>query len=522
MLARVRISLLLWTVLSNAWAMSLVQLARSTKSSSDSASDSSADSTSDSSTDSDGESSSDSKSSRATDAGGSCPDDCEALRQEVKTFRRRHQTQKARDALREKRLRAKLTQDKLPRNEHPAAEYQADVFVDSGFELCKAGAPKPVRRRRLRLLWSWFTTLTSAIASLLRDREKDLRHVLNICVIDDTNMTLAPSRDGEFDKHGCPSNVVSVMNNIQTLVLRFSGEGDCEQPPDSYRTFLVHTPMCPLDRANASGIATEFVAWVMFWLGAVGQHWRRFNERLELPSSVPIQCLVISWDSLKTNTAVMKGLRQCVYARSLVDSSKHGAEQVFPLLSNRCAIHQLALIRKHSLFFFGGFWSTIVRLGHLYEIRSFRRHVKKAILQVVLRDFEHIRVHQLPADFEGWQREKASALFQSMDPKSNRYHLHQALSVVDNSETSSTKFIHWCTGSSCFCEGKPRKALVRMVQLYQRLFGNGFAVPLTYRWKHCDEAMAFCRDTFQHRSCCAYSVAYLVAGGTNGESFTMF
>lgn len=131
MLARVRISLLLWTVLSNAWAMSLVQLARSTKSSSDSASDSSADSTSDSSTDSDGESSSDSKSSRATDAGGSCPDDCEALRQEVKTFRRRHQTQKARDALREKRLRAKLTQDKLPRNEHPAAEYQADVFVDS-------------------------------------------------------------------------------------------------------------------------------------------------------------------------------------------------------------------------------------------------------------------------------------------------------------------------------------------------------------------------------------------------------
>lgn len=100
-------------------------------------------------------------------------------------------------------------------------------------------------------------------------------------------------------------------------------------------------------------------------------------------------------------------------------------DKVYPLLSNRCGLHQLAITRKHFTVHFPGFWRTIVRLGHLFEVRTFRLHVKNAILQVVMANFEHIRVSQLPADLVTWKQEKAAALFKNMDPKSRRSQVFQ-------------------------------------------------------------------------------------------------
>eukprot|EP00438_Fugacium_kawagutii_P000563 Skav206451 [mRNA] locus=scaffold230:72031:80449:- [translate_table: standard] len=210
-----------------------------------------------------------------SDSTQSSSEHSETMRLELKRLQNRARTQKARDAAIKKKLTAKLlkTANDVPKNPHPAAEYERDVFVDTAQLLSKPGIDKTMRHRRLRLLWSWLTAFTCSIADFLREKESNLRHVLNICVIDDTNMILSASREGEFEEQGSSSMVVSIMNNVQTLVLRFSdssssnSSGDCET---SYRTFFVQTPLCPLDRTNARGILTEFSGWAFFWLGTEG------------------------------------------------------------------------------------------------------------------------------------------------------------------------------------------------------------------------------------------------------------
>ena len=441
-------------------------------------------------------SSADSTSSNSSSS-STAGEETETLETEVKKLRRKAQTQKAREALMRKRLVAKFDKssgnDIAPADPHPAAQYQPDVFVDSTTLLGSVGPSG--RRQRLRLLWSWVTAFTSSIATLVSEREKDICHLLNVCVIDDTNICFGGAREGH-DSKGSSSSVVSVMNNIQTLIVRMSGKSDCENPGPGnmqmfYRTFIVQTPLSPLDSTTASGISTEFLAWIMFWLNKVGQRWGRFCCNLRPPACVPIQALAVVWDSLRTNQAVMKGLRQSVHK----DGSS--SSKAFPLIAFRCALHQLSLIRKHLIFWFPGYWSTIVRLGHLFEIRSFRSSVRRAILKLVISSFQHIPVHQLPAEFDTWHRERTSAL-QLSQMQTSRIEAHHELQLIDNSDSSSTKIIHWCTGKTCPCGGSPKSALTKVAKWYVFLFGKGFPVPLTYRWKHTDGAMQYCRDAGFH------------------------
>ena len=65
---------------------------------------------------------------------------------------------------------------------------------------------------------------------------------------------------------------ISVMNNLQSIIFGYG-------PQNSVRSFILHTPMIPLERTNTSGIAREFSSWVFCWLGKIGERFRRFGSR---------------------------------------------------------------------------------------------------------------------------------------------------------------------------------------------------------------------------------------------------
>ena len=175
--------------------------------------------------------------------------------------------------------------------------------------------------------------------------------------------------------------------------------------------------------------------------------------------------------------------------------------QLFPLLSNRCGIHQVALCRKHLLFYFQGHWSTIVRLSHLFQTTTFRTQFRNCLLKVISRNFEYIQVAILPAEHVIWKERRREAGVVNEDPEcpKRRFEAHCHLAALDNSDPDSTKIIHWCIGSSCACGGSAKTALIKICQLYCELFGFGFAVPLTYRWKHAKPAHTFCKNTWQFK-----------------------
>lgn len=433
---------------------------------------------------------------------------------DLQALKRRQRTEKARaQSLVNRAVRkAQISNPARAMSVHPADSYREDLLSTS--QLTKPGVSHASRKRRLRLLWSWFSAWTGSIFSFLWNSESatKIRHALNICIVDDTNMRLTPV---ETEIHRSKrSRVVSCMNNVQTLLFNVSTDNGSEAveqsscmelAESSYRSFLVHTPLLPLERTNAQGLATELISWVFLWLGSIGERFHQFNRSVTIQSSslpsIPIQSLIICWDSLKTNIAVLKGLRCALFLKrkSMDDDMSGKPDKLFPLLPVRCAIHQVALCRKHLLFHFSGHWSAIVRLAHLFEATSFRTQFRKCLLKVISANFECIQVAILPAEHTIWQERRKMAGISKEDPRyqKRRLEAHRKLAVLDNSDPDSVKIIHWCIGPSCACGGSAKTALIRICQLYCELFCSGFAVPLTYRWLHAQPALAFCKDTWQ-------------------------
>ena len=206
---------------------------------------------------------------------------------------------------------------------------------------------------------------------------------------------------------------------------------------------------------------------------------------------------MICWDSLKTNMSVLKGLRREVYKKHR-DSDPDHIEEIYPLFSVRCAIHQIALTRKVVMFFFNGHWSSIVRLGHLFEVSTFRSQFREATIRVICSHFKYITVAQLPSEAVLWRNERLRGLL-STDPTYSvrRQRLHLELMDLDNGNPSEPVFVHYCTGC---CVGnsvaeRERYALLKMCRIYSQLFCSGYAVPLTYRWLHAGPAMQYCKDS---------------------------
>lgn len=447
-----------------------------------------------------------SSSSRISSSSSSSTSDAEA---ELHALKRARQTEKARAQSLVSRALAKQNRLKCELPEHPADFYRPALVANSHYT--KPGLSATDRRHRLRLLWSWFSSFVASIVRFVHGNEQNVNHIITMCVVDDTNMRLTPTPMCAGDKKTHSSRVVSCMNMLQTLLFNVKDEqsfqDDMGAPSANcaYKSFVVHTPIIPLERTNAKGLATEFLSWVFMWLGSIGERFVRVTDKAQAvdTSQIPIHCLAITWDSLKTNLAVLKGLRTAAFAKQKLESAST-SDNVFPLLSARCGLHQIALSRKQLLFYFKNHWSAIVRLGHLFESQSFRLQFRNALLRVVGSNFDFISVSQLRKDHKLWSAERARAGLITDDPHYpiTRIRTHGRLSKFDNGDPNAKKFTHWCLGGECICRGKPKVALVNMCQLYCDLFMSGFAVPLTYRWVHAHPALAFCEDTQQSWHLC--------------------
>ena len=440
-------------------------------------------SSSDSSSSSPTSSKASSDSSSSTELESNEPESSSCSTDELQRLRNFHRTAAAR-AARQKQVASKGSKKEL--KTHPADDFRQDLLSQ---RLTMAGQTHMERRRRVRFLYSWLMAFAGAIHRFFT--QQNVQHLINVAIIDDTNVRLSAPSD-----QNSPSRVISVMNVVQSLVCKL--RSPCNGW--AWQNFLINAPLTPLQRSNTSGLATEFLSWLFLYLGKVGERYSRLGISEHVSRAVPIQALVICWDSLKTNNAVLKGLRNILHKFHARENSD-GPRTLHPLLSCRCSLHQVALCRKQIVFYFGGHWSAIVRLAHLFESHSFRLQFQKALMHEVISSFDWIQVLELPRDHCLWEAQRRE-LMTSADRHYSvtRLRQHRELMLLDNGDPSSTRIVHWCTGVTCSCKGNKKTALIKVCHLYNALFASGFPVPLTYRWLHAHRALEFTKDrTFVSR-----------------------
>lgn len=169
----------------------------------------------------------------------------------------------------------------------------------------------------------------------------------------------------------------TVMNTVHTLHLSFQ-DGNCQSVhiPTPYvclpsqRTEDLHSGYCAYALLSSKGVGGVFKAVEQFC---------NHKEALQtLLSSCRWTCQAMIGDALKTNDAVFKREREIV-ARHNQSSNGRLAIRL------KCQLHQLCLVRRPIVMSTNRFWTTLVRLGHLFEQWSFRKQLALALVQI-LRD----------------------------------------------------------------------------------------------------------------------------------------
>ena len=116
---------------------------------------------------------------------------------------------------------------------------------------------------------------------------------------------------------------------------------------------------------------------------------------------IPFSVLILCDDSLRANTVVFNELRRLIGEQENV---KHA------VLNFKCGLHSVSLTRRPIALSIPNYWTTLVRLGHLFESGSYRFDFCKAMDEVIETSFRRVPVDSLPAKHQDWKDQRANVL----------------------------------------------------------------------------------------------------------------
>ena len=232
----------------------------------------------------------------------------------------------------------------------------------------------------------------------------------------------------------------------------------------------------------------------------MGQRLLSWGVPAALFRHVKRQTFIFISDALKTNDTLFRELSKVVQSCMLQPESPISEDNrpKTAALQIHCNIHQVSLTRRTLVLGFDGYWSSLVRLGHLFEGHSFRQRFQASLVQIVRESFRYMQCSELPPEAATWRQQAIQQLrLHSNDGPaklSKRLLNIQRHMTKDNGDPRQATMTHWCLGASC-CPGGEQEALSFLINSFSRMF-EYTCVPLLYRWKHAAKANAFVRDGF--------------------------
>ena len=424
-----------------------------------------------------------------------------AAREQQLKDKRRRQTQRARvQSLlsRQKRTLMKIATKNMPEPEDPVKSFQRTYFRGArtwtlleDTNACEKEDPKG----RRRAVWLYLTHMAESVKTLLLGPSEDaddstrpkFAHCISINVNDDTDIKLGSGASGSTE-------VRAVMNNLQNRIFADEVVKNAAAGP-RLRRFSLHQPLVALHRASAEQVFSEFLAWLLSFCGNTGQRLESWGIPSDIFRNIRRHVLVFIGDANKINDRIFLQLTNAVHYQDLTGS-------LSTAIQLRCVIHQTCLTRKTLALGFEGYWSTLVRFGHLFESHNFRQKFYVAMARLIQENFDYFPVHRLPEAAKGWNEQKMRALRMHSDAGgssapgslSKRFRRLQKLLQKDNGDMTQSRFVHYCLGESC-CPGGKDEALAATISAYTHRF-DFMQVPLLYRWKHASTANEFIKDGF--------------------------
>ena len=332
-------------------------------------------------------------------------------------------------------------------------------------------------RQRARCTHSLIKALASMLTQLFAAEAPF--HVINCQVVDDTTVRLRPSADEQVTTG---TSVWTVMNIVQSLHVRFRSEGAANSLASSVS---IPMPLTLLETPTSARIYTAFISAALVSSLGVGQFFQRFGVDVKLLSQARFRTYIFIGDALKANDSAMKLERWNMICQKANDPARValGLDKNL-ILKFKCAIHQVCLIRKPIVLMIPRFWTTLVRLGHLFESAAWKRQFAKAMASVIIANFQYFAVAKHPAEMQKWQAQAARlcSVFRSQSSRRVKA-LHDCFEIANGDVNSPTVF-HWCKPDSegKWCCANRAEALVKctkaLIFFFLPWLPSALAVPL--------------------------------------------
>ena len=253
----------------------------------------------------------------------------------------------------------------------PRVHYASTIA--QGYEVLSENVDKRVSRARSRCTWSLLCCLARFLEGLLLincSEGKNAKYVINTIMPDDTNTRMkGPNKAG-------PSICCTVMNQVQNCIVTYDGEDGSSK----WDCLAIPCPTTILNTPDAVNLHEAYTSYLISGARGMG----RKLQSLGLPQTTPslenarwaIQ--IMCGDALEANSSAFH-----VERRYLASKHRAGVCCNQAALRIKCCNHQLGLIRKPCVLGVERFWSTLVRLAHLYESASFRRRIAAGVVTLL-------------------------------------------------------------------------------------------------------------------------------------------
>ena len=343
-------------------------------------------------------------------------------------------------------------------------------------------------RDRVRCVFSLMRGVAVLLDQLFKintdDDGSQYFHVLNSHIVDDTSTRL------RGPCHNDPTTIYTIMNSVQTVSVRLAKMDSLDNQMDNCcLNFRVPTPLIVVDNPDAKGIHQSFSSCALLTANGLGEMFERFGLAKDLVKSVPWKTFLFVGDALKANGAAFKS--ECQQLRKKDSTGKHLA------LRLKCGIHQICLIRKPIVLMVPKLWTTIVRLGHLFESLSFRKSFASTMTSILRKSFTYLPVSKMPLQTAPQlaKREMLKNYYQ-IQSKLRKQALADCLDFL-NGDLESECIFHFCipkNGNEC-CKDY-HDSLNKCLKLVVPFLCRGFPTPLLYRFKHYDGAVGYLKVGF--------------------------
>jgi hypothetical protein len=234
----------------------------------------------------------------------------------------------------------------------------------------------------------------------------DVSYMITCNVVDDTNVKFSGHLGGDIHVD-CTTTVCTVMHNVQRVIVVYdkkNSPGESRLPP---KNFKPHQPSIILKGSSADDMFAGFLSWMLFCCCGVGERLRNLGLSSKAFARVKLCATVFMGDALKANDTLFAKMRSWIVFQN---RSKSATEPKQVALHLRCLVHQLNLVRRPLALCFDSYWTTQVRLGHLWESCNFKSAFRDSMVSVIAEAFDYFLVNQLPDDLIAWRRRAVQTL----------------------------------------------------------------------------------------------------------------